>query len=112
MRFAIAALLLLVAAQALAADPDGKQLFRRYCAECHDPGFGHPGTQMLEQLRGKSLSILEQRTDLKPEYIEFVVRHGLWEMPAYRPAEIDDAQLAQLARYLTSPKSPLPAHKN
>jgi (+)-pinoresinol hydroxylase len=94
-------LMIAAASGAWAADaPAGKQIFSRYCAECHAPGFGHPGTQQLALLRGAVSSILEQRKDLAPDYIRYVVRHGLWEMPPYRTAEIDDAQLAQLARYL------------
>jgi (+)-pinoresinol hydroxylase len=95
-----------VASAALAADPPrGKQVFDRFCAECHAPGFGHPGTQQLEWTRGKSLAVLEMRKDLLAAYVMKVVRNGLVEMPAYRPTEIDDASLNELAQYLALTKA-------
>ncbi len=85
----------------VAADlPPGKRVFDRYCAECHAPGSGHPGTMQLERTRGKALSVLECATDLIPAYVAIVVRTGLAEMPPYRPTEIDDAALGELLRYL------------
>jgi mono/diheme cytochrome c family protein len=45
--------------------------------------------------------VLEERTDLDPDYIRHVVRHGLVEMPPWRPTELDDSSLAQLVQYLT-----------
>ncbi|MHA4915518.1 c-type cytochrome, partial [Enterococcus faecium] len=39
-------------------------------------------------------------TDLDPVYIRVVVRQGLVEMAPWRPTEISDAELAQLAQYL------------
>lgn len=90
----------LAACHAMAADIPGRQIFQQHCAECHAPGFGHPGTQRLGWTRGDSLSVLEKRTDLKPAYIRLVVRNGLQEMPPLRPTQIDEAQLQQLAGYL------------
>jgi len=91
--------------RALAAEPPtGKQLFERYCAQCHAPGFGHPGTMQLERVRGKALAVLEERKDLVPAYVTTVVRNGLVEMPPYRPTEIDDAALDTLVKYLTAGK--------
>jgi mono/diheme cytochrome c family protein len=81
----------------------GKELFDHYCAECHGAGPGHPGTQQLGWLHGESRALLEKRTDLSPDYVKFVVRHGLWEMPPFRPTEMDDAALARLAEYLARP---------
>lgn len=88
------------AVQAAEPAPPGKQVFDRYCAECHAPGSGHPGTQQLEWTRGKPLSVLEARKDLLPAYVATVVRNGLVEMPPYRPTEIDDTALAALLQYL------------
>jgi mono/diheme cytochrome c family protein len=90
----------LAACHAMAADIPGKQIFQHLCAECHAPGFGHPGTQQLGWTRGESLSLLEKRTDLQPAYIRLVVRNGLLEMPPFRPTEINETQLQQLAAYL------------
>ena len=84
-----------------AAAPPGKAVFDRWCAECHAPGHGHPGTQQLGWTRGEKLAVLEQRKDLVPDYVNLVVRRGLVEMPPYRPTEISDAELAQLADYLS-----------
>lgn len=94
--------------QADAASADltaGKRVFELNCAECHAPGFGHPGTQQLGWTRGDSRAVLEQRADLKAEYVTTVVRNGLLEMPAFRPSQISDRELGQLARYLSRPRS-------
>ena len=102
------ALLAFASLAARAADADveaGKQLFARKCAECHAPGFGHPGTQQLGWTRGEKSAVLEQRTDLVPAYIAAIVRNGLFEMPAFRPTEITDEQLKQLGAYLSSARN-------
>jgi (+)-pinoresinol hydroxylase len=85
------------------APAPGKKTFDRYCAECHSPGFGHPGTQQLGWARGEQKAVLEQRTDLVAPYVVAIVRNGLMEMPAFRPTEIDDATLQALAEYLARP---------
>ena len=100
-RAALMAALLLVPAAHAADSGAGKQVFERYCANCHAPGVGHPGTQMLGWLKGDKQAVLEQRTDLLPEYVTLVVRRGLAEMPPIRPSEINDAALANLVAYLT-----------
>lgn len=90
-----------LAGPAGAAEPEqGKRLFDRYCAECHAPGPGHAGTQALGATRGEQAAVLEQRRDLTPGYIIQTVRNGLVEMPPFRPTEIDDATLQQLAAWL------------
>ena len=107
MKTIIAGLVLLAAGSvAVAADapPPGKKTFDRYCAECHAPGHGHPGTQQLEWTRGKAFSILEERKDLIPAYVATVVRNGLYEMAPFRPTEIDDAALNELVAYLSPPR--------
>ena len=102
--FAIA-LLALASIEVSAADfTAGKRLFDRHCAECHAPGAGHPGTQQLGWTRGADRAVLEQRSDLPAAYISVIVRNGLLEMPGFRPTEIDDAQLKQLADYLARPR--------
>jgi mono/diheme cytochrome c family protein len=111
LHFAIT-LLLQASLEASAADwTEGKRVFERRCAECHAPGVGHPGTQQLGWTRGDSRAILEQRSDLTAAYISVIVRNGLVEMPAFRPTEINDTQLRQLADYLARPRkadNPLP----
>jgi mono/diheme cytochrome c family protein len=98
------------AVTAAAADPAaGKLVFERRCAECHAPGFGHPGTQQLGWTRGTDRAVLERRSDLTAAYINVVVRNGLMEMPAFRPTEISDAQLQQLDAYLSKTDTPAKA---
>jgi mono/diheme cytochrome c family protein len=101
-RSSLVALLLLVAMEnASAADaPAGKALFDHYCAVCHAAGPGHAGTMRLAELRGPANALLEQRKDLGAAYVRQVVRQGLVEMPPWRPSEIDDAALNQIAQYL------------
>ena len=78
----------------------GRAVYQRRCAECHDAGVGHPGSQMLGWTRGEDKALLETRQDLQPEYVAYVVRHGLAAMPPIRPTEVDDAALADLVAYL------------
>ena len=105
LRFTIA-LGALASLEVSAADwTEGKRVFERRCAECHAPGTGHPGTQQLGWTRGDSRAILEQRSDLTAAYISVVVRNGLIEMPAFRPTEINDTELRQLADYLARPRT-------
>ncbi len=101
-RSSLIALLFLVAiANASAADaPAGKALFDHYCAVCHAAGAGHAGTMRLAELRGSANAVLEQRKNLGAAYVRQVVRQGLVEMPPWRPSEIDDAALSQIAQYL------------
>jgi mono/diheme cytochrome c family protein len=97
----LAVVLASISCVAMAADaPPGKQIFDRHCAACHAAGVGMPGTQQLGWTRGKEFAVLEERKDLQADYVRFVVRQGLLEMPPFRPTEIDDEQLARLADYL------------
>lgn len=82
------------------ATPTGKQLFDRFCAECHAPGLGHPGTQRLGWDRGPNFAVLEQRKDLNAVLVRTVVRQGFREMTPFRPTEINDQELARLSAYL------------
>jgi (+)-pinoresinol hydroxylase len=87
---------------ASAATHTGKPLYERWCAECHAPGPGHPGTQQLDRTRGAKLAVLTERRDLSVEYLRYVVRNGQNAMPAYRQTEISDTELQQISQYLTS----------
>jgi len=95
-----------------AADGDvekGKQVYERWCAPCHGPGIGLPGFDALpgtQQLAIKYRNtdipaVLDQRTDLVPEYVEAIVRQGVSFMPQFRKTEVNDADLRMLAAYLT-----------
>ena len=80
----------------------GEQVFDYWCAPCHDPGPGHPGTQSLEiKYRGTDLpATLEDRADLTPELVKVFVRQGVLSMAPFRKTEITDAELDALAAYL------------
>jgi mono/diheme cytochrome c family protein len=100
----VALLALSAAMHAHADEPPGKKVFAKVCAECHAPGFGHPGTQRLGWNRGLAYAVLEQRKDLSAQYIRLVVRHGLVEMPPFRPSELSDDDLTAITRYLARSK--------
>jgi mono/diheme cytochrome c family protein len=92
-----------------AALAEGKQVYDYWCLPCHGPGLGLPGfnalpgTQQLQiKYRDTSISpLLEERTDLVPEFVKVIVRQGVSFMPQFRKTEISDAQLDALAAYLT-----------
>ncbi|MGB6449914.1 MAG: cytochrome c [Steroidobacteraceae bacterium] len=79
----------------------GERVYEYWCAPCHAPGPGHPGTQSLQvKYGGKTPAVLLERTDLTPQSVAFFVRHGVLSMPPFRKTEITDAQLAALADYV------------
>ena len=86
----------------------GKEVYDYWCATCHGPGLGLPGfgglpgTQQLEiKYRGTNISpLLEERTDLVPDFVKVIVRQGVSFMPQFRKTEISDAELDALAAYL------------
>lgn len=94
-------------APASAADPAraaGAAIYGKWCSDCHSTAGG-PGSMALERkYHGQLPAILNQRTDLSPDYISQVVRQGVSFMPSFRKTEISNAELAQLGAYLT----PLP----
>ena len=100
-----AALLLTAAALAAAATPavseelKGKEVFEQYCSHCHGPGDA-PATVQLSRTRGKEKGLLTERTDLAPEYIEYIVRHGLKSMPPFAPSDLTEAKLKALVGFL------------
>ncbi len=85
---------------AAAAEMNGKEVFDHYCTYCHGSGEG-PGTMQLSRTRGKDKGLLAQRTDLAPQYIQYVVRHGLRSMPPFVPSDLTDAKLKALVAFLT-----------
>jgi len=111
--FAIAGLL--VGTVASAQPPErsaqlaqGKQVYDYWCLPCHGPGLGLPGfgalpgTQQLQiKYRDTNISpLLEERSDLVPEFVKVIVRQGVSFMPQFRKTEISDAELDALAAYL------------
>jgi mono/diheme cytochrome c family protein len=90
----------------------GEQIFDKWCAPCHgstvtEPGGMFPpaplpGTAALGvKYKGEIPAVLEERTDLLPDYIRVVVRQGLFGMPISRKTEISDADLEDIVAYLT-----------
>ena len=78
----------------------GKKIFDTQCTYCHAPGDEHPGTMQLRVTRGEDFAVLEQRADLTPDYVKYIVRNGLNGMAPFTPTTITDAELDQLAAYL------------
>jgi len=78
----------------------GKVIFDLHCAGCHDPGPAHAATKQLALVRGKDLAVIMERKDLVPDYIKYIVRDGLLEMPPFRPTDINNAELDNLATYI------------
>jgi mono/diheme cytochrome c family protein len=93
---------------AQAADPapassaaSGQEVYERWCASCHAPGPGHPGTQSLEFKYGKKVpAVILERTDLSPEAVAVFVRQGVLLMAPFRKTEISDAELKALTAYV------------
>lgn len=80
----------------------GRAVYEYWCAPCHAPGPGHPGTQSLELKYDGSLpAVLLERTDLTPEAVKVFVRQGVLSMAPFRKTEITDADLDALAAYVT-----------
>lgn len=81
----------------------GEALFRHWCTACHGIGPGHPGTQSLAKAHeGTNIpDALERRTDLDPDMINYFIRHGSTVMPFFRKTELSDAEVADIAAWLT-----------
>lgn len=92
----------------------GKQVYETWCVACHGPGPGRygrglTGTEALEaRYEGKVPPVLDERTDLTPEFVAVFVRRGLSVMPFFRRTEISDAELAALGAYLSRRNPALP----
>ena len=87
----------------------GRQVYNYWCATCHGselglPGIdGLPGTQQLRiKYRDTDIpAVLEDRTDLVPDFIKVIVRQGVSFMPHFRKTEVSDADLEAIAAFLT-----------
>jgi (+)-pinoresinol hydroxylase len=94
---------------ALAADAEhGHAVFLKWCAPCHGPGIGNngapmkPGAYALFAKYNNTLSpLIEERTDLQPDFIKVIVRNGITMMPFTRKTEISDRDLDDLVAWLT-----------
>ena len=65
---------------------DPQFIYSRVCGYCH----GHAVAPLI---RGRNLP---------PQLVEYFVRHGQGAMPAFKPTEITDQELAALARWLST----------
>lgn len=89
----------------------GKEVFQNLCSGCHGPairnpssgiGATMPGTDALAaKYKGAKPALLEERTDLTPEFIKTFVRNGVSVMPFFRKTELSDVDLEALSAYLT-----------
>ncbi len=86
-----------------APDPvAGEAVYNHWCEPCHGDNPAYAGTFALQtKYNGERPAVLDQRTDLPPVLVQFFVRNGVAWMPPFRPTEISDAQLADLAAYLS-----------
>jgi mono/diheme cytochrome c family protein len=102
--------LLAAAGAALAQDAAverGRARFEHSCAPCHGDGVGDDGRAMLPgtdalriKYQGSLPALLEKRTDLNAAAIRTFVRRGTWSMPPFRPTEVTDRDIEDIAAYL------------
>lgn len=78
----------------------GERLYLDKCAMCHGPAG--MGTGLLA--RRTEQPLLEKRTDLTSEFVMQAVRMGIGNMPAIPRGEASDAELKQIADYLSAEK--------
>jgi mono/diheme cytochrome c family protein len=93
-----------------AAVQRGNAKFQHSCAPCHGAGVGDDGHGMLpgtDALRIKYKgavppvpALLEERTDLTAPVLKVFLRHGSFSMPPFRPTELTDPEIADIAAYL------------
>jgi mono/diheme cytochrome c family protein len=94
-------------AQDRAAIDRGNGKFQYMCAPCHGAGIGDDGRAMLPgtdalriKYRGALPALLEQRSDLTAPVLRTFVRRGTFSMPPFRPTEITDEEIDDIAAYL------------
>jgi (+)-pinoresinol hydroxylase len=82
--------------------PRGYLEFQNSCSVCHGALPERPGTRALAaKYKGAEPAMLEDRTDLSPEFIRAIVRHGVTVMPQFRKTEVSDEDLDAIIAYLT-----------
>ncbi|MES2698137.1 MAG: cytochrome c [Pseudomonadota bacterium] len=89
------------------ADLPGRALFAHNCAPCHGTGRGDDGSPMLPGTAALAAKYgatrpapLELRDDLADPVLRLFVRRGVGAMPAFRPAELSNADIEAIAAYL------------
>jgi mono/diheme cytochrome c family protein len=85
----------------------GQAKYTHTCAPCHGRGLGDdgrealPGTAALEiKYQGALPAVLEDRAGLSFEVLKPFVRNGSWSMPPFRPTELTDGEIRDIAAYL------------
>lgn len=107
--WAVAILAGTVAIPGLGADlVRGQAVYQLWCADCHAASGGRylpPAgyTVLQKRYQGNKPAAISWRTDLTATYIKLMVRNGLNVMPRTRKTEVSDADLDNLAAYLTAP---------
>ena len=94
-------------AQPPASADRGQAKFEHSCAPCHGEGVGDDGRAMLPgtdalriKYQGALPALIEKRTDLNADAIRTFVRRGTWSMPPFRPTEITEGDIQDIAAYL------------
>ena len=94
-------------AQGSASVERGRAKFEHTCAPCHADGVGDDGRAMLPgtdalriKYQGALPALLEKRTDLNGDAIRMFVRRGTWSMPPFRPTEVTERDIQDIAAYL------------
>jgi len=82
----------------------GGKIFDKWCSDCHSTAEGPGSLALQRKFRGALPAVLEQRTNLPPDYVKLVVRRGVSFMPSFRKTEISDTDLALVAAYLAPPQ--------
>lgn len=93
--------LVLITSAVAAQGADGKASFEYHCNKCHEAGG--TGTIMLSKRFGKEQALLQDRKELSVDFVKQVVRRGSLSMPRITRAEVPDAELDAIARYLRKP---------
>ena len=92
-------------AQGTAADTalieKGKTTYEYWCATCHAAGMAGTVALSVKYKDGSRPALLQDRADLTPQLLKFVVRNGSSVMPFFRKTEVSDADLEAATAYLT-----------
>jgi mono/diheme cytochrome c family protein len=85
----------------------GRAKFEYMCAPCHGEGIGDDGRAMLPgtdalriKYRGALPALLTERSDLTYESIRVFLRQGVFSMPPFRPTEITDDEIRDIAAFI------------
>ncbi len=84
-----------------ALNEKGRGTYEYWCATCHAAGMPGTAALTLKYKDGSRPAVLQERVDLTPQLLRFVVRNGSSIMPYFRKTEVSDADLEAIAAYLT-----------